>query len=124
MENSSDDEPSGSFPNNHYFNNSFLLFSEYKRLKELDPDTEDKVGRLLSAKTWVYVAYKFNMDSYNVEKLLNSSVDPGRFVMEFLKRSNPNFKVLKERNIPRFDIVNVLLDHLCVSETESEECEV
>ena len=120
MENSSDDEPSGCFRDNHHFKNSFLLFSEYKRLRELDPDTKDKVGSLLSSEKLREVAYKFGMERVDIENLQTTSADPGRSLMEFLETSRPDLKVyhfckvLKEGNIQRFDIINVLLDHLSV----------
>lgn len=99
----------------------FLLFSEYKRLSELDLDTQDKVVELLlSSNTWRKAVLKFNMSSDHIDALQTTRADAGSHVMLFLEATKPDLtvydfcKVLRESNIQRFDIINELREHLSV----------
>ena len=114
------------FPDNHCVNNSesFSLFSDYKRLSELDLNTKDEVGKLLlSRNTWREVAFKLNISSDEID----AQRDTGRDVMEFLEATKPDLKVydlckmLKNLKIQRFDIANLLLDHLSAPVTKRSQ---
>ena len=93
------------------------MLSEYRLLSELDVNTKEKVGELLlSSNTWSEVAFELNMSRDEID----IRGDGGRDVMKFLVETKPDLKVydfckiLKKRKIQRFDIINVLLDHLSV----------
>ena len=96
------------------------MFSEYKRLSELDLNTKDKVRKLLlSSNTWRKVACKFNMSSAEVDAIETSSSDPGRDVMEFLEVTKPDLEVYDFCKMLRelepdidTDIIKELFEHL------------
>lgn len=103
-------------------NNAFILFSEYKCLRDVDPNTQDKVGTLLTKKIqglgdWRHVAHKYKMETHVIESLEGDHT-AGKEVMSFVEKANMNFmvyefcKTLKEPKIRRFDIIGELLDHL------------
>lgn len=102
--------------------------TRYKCLTEVkrqDFNTYERVGRLLSQKRhglggWKEVAVKYEMDHLDID-VLKDDPDAGSKTLSFLESANPELKVydfcktLKEYNIRRNDIVQILLDHLSVA---------
>ena len=101
----------------------FSLLLELKCLTYVDPNIQEKVGHLLTMKktgirTWKQLAVKYGMEDHFIVSLENSQETAGREVIWFLSASNPKLTVyevckkLKEKDIRRFDIVEILLAHL------------
>lgn len=94
-----------------------------KCLTNVDSNIQEKVGNLLTKKkpgirTWKQLAIKYAMEDHLIVSLENSQETAGREVIEFLAKSYPKLTVyevckeLKEKDIRRLDIVEVLLAHL------------
>ena len=103
---------------------SLIRFSGYKCLKDIDFDTQDRIGDLLTAESfasggWRQIASKYKMDKVKI-KLLENDPEVGRKILEYLRSSNPDLtvyefcKVLKEDRVRRLDIVKELEGHLSV----------
>ena len=103
----------------------FSLLLELKCLTNVDSNIQEKVGNLLTKKkpgtpTWKQLAIKYAMEDHLIVSLENSQETAGREVIEFLAKSYPKLTVyevckeLKDKDIRRLDIVEVLLAHLSV----------
>ena len=101
----------------------FSLLLELKFLTNVDSNIQEKVGNLLTKKkpgirTWKQLAIKYAMEDHLIVSLENSQETAGREVIEFLAKSYPKLTVyevckeLKDKDIRRLDIVEVLLAHL------------
>ena len=104
---------------------SLIHFSAYKYLKDIDFDTENHIGMLLTQTStvvagWKQIASKYGMDKLKIKSLGNDP-EPGKRTLEYLVSRNPNLtvydfcKTLKEHDIGRLDIVDALRGHLSVS---------
>ena len=104
---------------------SFLHFSVYKCLSDVDLDTRDRIEILLTQTRgilagWRQIAFKYGMEQLKIKSLENDP-EAGKTTLEFLLSINPVLtvydfcKTLKEHNIRRLDIVNALQGHLSVS---------
>ena len=101
----------------------FSLLLELKCLTNVDPNIQEKVGNLLTKKkpgtqTWKQLAIKYAMADHLIVSLENNQETAGREVIEFLAKSNPKLTVyevckeLKDKDIRRLDIIQVLSPHL------------
>lgn len=96
-----------------------------KNLNEVDDlETQDEIASLLEERTpglggYRQMAAEYRMKKHEIKGLENSG-RPGQEVMEFLHGSKPDLtvysfcKMLKGDNMKRFDIVNILEDHLSI----------
>lgn len=96
---------------------------ERKCLTDVDLNIQEMVGNLLIQKkpgirTWKQLATRYTMQKDLIVSLEISQETAGKEVIEFLARTNPKLTVyeickeLKDKDIRRFDIVEVLLPHL------------
>ena len=96
----------------------------YKCLRNIDINTYERIGLLLTRKIhglggWRQIAFKYGMDRLYIKSLEN---DPEASIstLGYLEACFPeltvyNFcKTLKEHNMRRFDIIKELLGHLSV----------
>lgn len=104
---------------------SLIHFPAYKYLREIDLNTREQIGTLLTLSRhglggWRQVAFKYRMAHLSIE-LLQDDPGAGLKTLEYLATSNPNLtvynfcKTLKEYSIRRLDVVKELLGHLSVS---------
>ncbi|XP_020605225.1 uncharacterized protein LOC110044046 [Orbicella faveolata] len=98
--------------------------TEYKCLKDIDLDTQDRIEDLLTQKSygsegWRQIAFKYEMDHVKIRSLENHP-EAGKKTLDYLRASHPDLtvydfcKTLKEHNIRRLDIVKELRGHLSV----------
>nr|XP_058948637.1 uncharacterized protein LOC131776470 isoform X2 [Pocillopora verrucosa] len=96
---------------------------ELKCLRDVDLNIQEKVGNLLTKKkpgtpTWIQLANRYTMEDHHIDSLEHSHETAGRELIEFLAKSYPKLTVyeickeLKEKDIRRLDIVEVLSAHL------------
>ena len=111
---------------------SLIHFSEYKCLKDIDLNTQDRIGDLLTQKNyasggWRQIAFKYEMDQHKIKNLENDpELEAGKKTLEYLRSSNPDLtvyhfcKALKEDGVRRLDIVKELHGHLSVPNSSNE----
>ena len=107
----------------HWHSPFVSLLLELKCLRDVDLNIQEKVGNLLTKKkpgtpTWRQLANRYTMEDHHIDSLEHSHETAGRELIEFLAKSYPKLTVyeickeLKEKDIRRLDIVEVLSAHL------------
>ena len=107
----------------HYHSPYVSLLLELKYLRDVDLNIKEKVGYLLTKKkpgtrNWKQLAINYAMEDLLIVSLERSQETAGKELIEFLATSNPKLTVydlckeLKDKDIRRLDIVEVLSAHL------------
>ena len=109
---------------------SLIHFSELKCLRDIDLDTREQIGDLLTLESygsggWRQIASKYKLGWLKI-KMLEKDSEPGKKTLEFLRSTQPDLtvydfcKALKEESVKRLDIVKELQGHLSVSNSSNE----